>query len=209
VFNIRRDRFAREPPRSPPVEYLGDAPKDKTGSDASMKVLVTGSAGHLGEALARTFKNSKHEVVGLDIIDSAFSTHVSSIADRSCARRCLSGVQTVFQAATSGKPHVATHSRQDFVDTNITGTLNPLEEAVAAGAESFVFTSTTSVFGDALVPPVGTPAAWVTEEVAPVPKEHLWRDQGGSGGSLPVVPSEPKAFRLLSLLPSWPRRLAY
>ena len=135
-----------------------------------MKVLVTGSAGHLGEALARTFKNSKHEVVGLDIIDSAFSTHVSSIADRSCARRCLSGVQTVFQAATSRKPHVATHSRQDFVHTNITGTLNLLEEAMAAGVESFVFTSTTSVFGDALVPPVGTPAAWVTEEVAPVPK---------------------------------------
>jgi UDP-glucose 4-epimerase len=45
-----------------------------------------------------------------------------------------------------------------------------LEEAVAAGVESFVFTSTTSVFGDALVAPAGTPAAWVTEEVAPVPK---------------------------------------
>jgi nucleoside-diphosphate-sugar epimerase len=104
-----------------------------------MKLLVTGSAGHLGEALARTFKNLKHEVVGLDIIDSPFTTHVGSIADRSCARRCLSGVQTVFQAATSHKPHVATHSRPDFVDTNITGTLNLLEEAVAAGAKSFVF----------------------------------------------------------------------
>jgi UDP-glucose 4-epimerase len=80
------------------------------------------------------------------------------------------GVQAVFHAATVHKPHVATHSRQDFVDINITGTLNLLEEAVTAGVESFVFTSTTSVFGDALVPPVGDPAAWVTEEVTPIPK---------------------------------------
>ncbi len=33
---------------------------------------------------------------------------------------------------------------------------------MAAGVESFVFTSTTGVFGDALAPPAGTPAAWVT-----------------------------------------------
>jgi len=65
---------------------------------------------------------------------------------------------------------VGTHDRQAFVDTNVTGTLNLLEEAAAAGVERFVFTSTTSVFGDALSPPKGAPAAWITEEVAPVPK---------------------------------------
>jgi nucleoside-diphosphate-sugar epimerase len=82
----------------------------------------------------------------------------------------MTGMQTVFHAATLHKPHVATHSRQDFVDTNITGTLNLLEEAVTTGVESFIYTSTTSVFGDALVPPAGAPAAWVTEEVRPIPK---------------------------------------
>ena len=82
----------------------------------------------------------------------------------------MAGVEVVLHAATLHKPHVATHSRQDFVDTNVTGTLNLLEEAVAAGVRSFVYTSTTSVFGDALVPPAGAPAAWVTEDVAPVPK---------------------------------------
>ena len=45
----------------------------------------------------------------------------------------MAGVQAVFHTATLHKPHVATHSRQDFVATNITGTLNLLEEAVAAG----------------------------------------------------------------------------
>jgi len=52
----------------------------------------------------------------------------------------------------------------------VSGTLNLLEEAVAAGVPAFVYTSTTSVFGDALVPAPGEPAAWVTEEFPQLPK---------------------------------------
>ena len=135
-----------------------------------MRLLVTGSAGHLGEALVRTLRDSRHEVVGLDVLDSPYTTRVGSITDRPLVRRCMAGVRAVFHAATLHKPHVATHSRQDFVDVNVSGTLNLLEEAAAAGVDSFVFTSTTSVFGDALAPPAGAPATWVTEDVAPVPK---------------------------------------
>jgi UDP-glucose 4-epimerase len=135
-----------------------------------MRVLVTGSAGHLGEALVRALQGLQYEVLGLDLLPSPFTTHVGSITDRSCVRRTLGGIQAVFHAATLHKPHVATHSPQDFVDTNLTGTLNLLEESAAAGIESFVFTSTTSVYGEALVPPAGAPAAWVTEEVTPIPK---------------------------------------
>jgi nucleoside-diphosphate-sugar epimerase len=135
-----------------------------------MKVLVTGSSGHLGEALVRTLKDLGCQVAGLDILESPFTTHVGSIFDRSWMRGCLQDVQQVFHAATLHKPHVATHSRQDFIDTNLTGTLNLLEEASATGVESFIYTSTTSVFGRALVPPPGAPAGWITEEVTPVPR---------------------------------------
>ena len=82
----------------------------------------------------------------------------------------MSGVQVVFHTATLHKPHVVTHSVQDFVDTNVSGTLVLLEQASANDVGAFVFTSTTSVFGDALRPPAGTPAAWVTEDVTPIPK---------------------------------------
>jgi len=135
-----------------------------------MKILVTGSSGHLGEALVRTLRDLNHETVGLDILESPFTTHVGSIADRECVSRCMRGVQSVLHVATLHKPHVATHAKQEFIDTNITGTLNLLEEAVLAGVECFIFTSTTSVFGGALVPAPGAPAVWVTEEVTPVPK---------------------------------------
>lgn len=135
-----------------------------------MKALVAGSSGHLGEALVRTLRDRGYEVLGIDIRDGPFTTHIGSIIDRSWLRQHMIGVQAVFHAAALHKPHVATHSRQDFIDTNITGTLNLLEEGVAAGVESFVYTSTTSVFGDALIPPPGEPAAWVTEDVRPIPK---------------------------------------
>lgn len=135
-----------------------------------MNILVTGSAGHLGEALMRTLRQTAHTVTGTDVTPSAFTDKVGSIIDRGHIRRCLTGVDAVIHTATLHKPHVGTHTRQDFVDVNITGTLNLLEEAVAAGVRAFVFTSTTSTFGDALTPPPGAPAAWITEEVTPVPK---------------------------------------
>ena len=135
-----------------------------------MKILVTGSSGHLGEALMRRLRDTEHNVVGIDILPSAYTDDVGSIADRDFVHRCMRGIDAVLHAATLHKPHVATHARQDFVDTNITGTLNLLEEAVAAKTTSFIFTSTTSAFGDALTPPAGAPAAWITEDVAPIPK---------------------------------------
>jgi UDP-glucose 4-epimerase len=65
---------------------------------------------------------------------------------------------------------VGSHDRAQFIATNIAGTLNVLEEAVAAGVSRFVFTSTTSAFGRALTPAPGAPAAWITEDVTPVPR---------------------------------------
>ncbi|HWM67489.1 MAG TPA: NAD(P)-dependent oxidoreductase [Steroidobacteraceae bacterium] len=135
-----------------------------------MRVLVTGSAGHLGEALMRSIADSSHEPVGIDIKASAFTHYVGSIADRSFVERCMRGVQGVLHTATLHKPHIETHSRQDFVDTNVSGTLNLLEVAVATGVDAFVYTSTTSTFGRALVPGEGEPATWITEDVVPIPK---------------------------------------
>ena len=134
------------------------------------RVLVTGSAGHLGEALTRVLGCRGREVVGLDLLDSPFTTVTGSVADRTLVRTCLAGVGTVLHAATLHKPHVGSHGRQEFVDANVTGTLALLEEAAAAGVGSFVFTSSTSVFGRALTPQPGEPAAWITEDVTPVPR---------------------------------------
>jgi nucleoside-diphosphate-sugar epimerase len=157
-----------------------------------VRILVTGSAGHLGEGLVRTLDGTGHEVVGLDLLASDDTRLVGSIADRDCVREAIAGADAVIHSATLHKPHVGSHGRDDFVQTNITGTLNLLEEAVAAGVSRFLFTSTTSTFGRALTPGAGAPAAWITEQVQPVPRniygvtktaaenlcELVWRDHG-------------------------------
>jgi UDP-glucose 4-epimerase len=161
-----------------------------------MTFLITGSAGHLGEALMRTLRAAGEPAVGVDILASPFTTHVGSIADPEFVRAVMAGVSAVIHSATLHKPHVATHSRQAFVDVNITGTLTLLEAALAAGVGAFVYTSTTSAFGSALSPAPGQPATWITEDVTPVPRniygvtkvaaeslcELFHRDQG-----LPVI----------------------
>jgi UDP-glucose 4-epimerase len=135
-----------------------------------VKILVTGSAGHLGEALMRRLEGSQHEVIGLDIKPSPYTQRVGSIVQRDFVRQCMNGVHAILHTATLHKPHIATHSRQDFIHTNISGTLNLLEESLRAGIRTFIYTSTTSTFGDALRPPAQAPAVWITEGVVPIPK---------------------------------------
>jgi UDP-glucose 4-epimerase len=135
-----------------------------------MTILVTGSAGHLGEAIVRSLRAAKQPVSGLDIKESPFTDCVGSVCDRAFVRRCMRGVRAIIHSATLHKPHVVTHSLQDFIDTNVSGTLVVLEEAATAQAECVVLTSSTSAFGAALTPGAGEPAAWVTEGVVPVPK---------------------------------------
>src|SRR4051794_821654 len=134
------------------------------------RVLVTGSSGHLGEALVRVLRDAGEEVVGLDVLASPTTTLTGSVADRGLVRGALAGVDAVLHAATLHKPHVGSHAWADFVETNVTGTLTLLQEALAAGVGRFVFTSTTSAFGRALTPGPGEPAAWITEDVRPVPR---------------------------------------
>jgi nucleoside-diphosphate-sugar epimerase len=134
-----------------------------------MRILVTGSAGHLGEALVRVLRADGLDVVGVDRLSSPYTDVVGSIDDRAVVRDAIAGADGVLHAATLHKPHVASHTRQEFVDVNVTGTLVLLEEAVAAGVSRFVFTSPTSAFGRALVPPPGAPSTWIVETVTPRP----------------------------------------
>jgi UDP-glucose 4-epimerase len=135
-----------------------------------MRILVTGSSGHLGEALVRTLRASSHEVVGLDLTASAHTDIVGSVADASCVRRAMHGVDAVLHTATLHKPHLVTHSQEQFVETNVSGTRRLLEEAARIGVRSFVLTSSTSAFGHALRPGDGAPSVWVTEAIEPIPK---------------------------------------
>ncbi|MFP5072679.1 NAD-dependent epimerase/dehydratase family protein [Pseudonocardia nantongensis] len=126
--------------------------------------LVTGSSGHLGEALVRTLRDAGTPVIGLDLRPSPWTDVVASLTDREALAAALTGVTHVLHTATLHKPHVGSHTRRDFVDTNVSGTLAVLETAAAAGVRGMVFTSSTSAFGRALTGRSG--AVWIDESVA-------------------------------------------
>lgn len=141
-------------------------------------VLVTGATGHLGFALMSSLPEYGYTPIGIDILPSRNEEHkilVGSIADAEfCANvfRTYPHLRYVLHTATLHKPHVDSHAKNDFIDTNIRGTLNLLENASSNSShiEAFIFTSTTSTFGKALAPKKGQPAAWIDEQVTPVPK---------------------------------------
>jgi UDP-glucose 4-epimerase len=135
-----------------------------------MRILITGSSGHLGEALVWVLGDMGINVVGLDVVPSESTRIVGSINDRPLLQHSLEGVDAVIHTATLHQPHIATHSRADFVATNVDGTLAVLEESARAGIKALVYTSTTSAFGRALQPPPDRPAVWVTEDLVPQPR---------------------------------------
>lgn len=138
--------------------------------ELNMRTLVTGSSGHLGEALVRTLRQRGADVIGLDSRPSKWTDVVGSVTDPALLREVMAGVEVVFHTATLHKPQLAFVPSHEFVETNISGTHHLLDAAVAANVRSFVMTSSTTVFGDALVPPPGEPAAWIDESVVPIPK---------------------------------------
>ena len=132
-----------------------------------MAVLVTGSSGHLGEALMRRLRADGRAARGIDI--KPVAVHRPCRFDRRprFVARCMRGVRTrCIHAATLHKPHVATHPRQDFVDTNITGTLNLLEAArrrARCARSSSPAPPARSATRSCRA--AGAPAAWITEDV--------------------------------------------
>lgn len=180
----RRTAVSQSPPgldNLGPMSRLAIDDRDGRGGDLNprhrahvvnrcdMRVLITGSSGHLGEALVDALSAAGADVVGLDAVASTHTSIVGSITDRRVVRASLEGVDAVVHTAALHKPQVGTHTWQEFVNTNVSGTLNLLEEAADARVGSFVYTSTTSTFGRALNPPPGEPAAWITEDVAAIP----------------------------------------
>lgn len=118
----------------------------------------------------RMLPGAGHEPFGLDLTPGPFTAHVGSVADEGFVRAAMRGMEAVIHAATLHKPQVGTQPMSAFVETNVSGTLALLEAAVEAGASRFVFTSTTSAFGETLRPAPDAPAVWLDEPTNEPPK---------------------------------------
>jgi len=121
--------------------------------------LVTGGAGFIGNNLVRELLRRRWKVRVLDNFSTGKKENVKDFRDRveiirgdirraPVCRRAVEGARTVFHLAAL--PSVA-RSVEDPVssnEVNVVGTLNLLEASRLDGVQSFVYSSSSSVYGD-------------------------------------------------------------
>jgi UDP-glucuronate 4-epimerase len=132
-----------------------------------MKVLVTGSAGFIGNHVALRLLGDGHQVIGIDNLNEYYEVSLK----RSRQQRVLShgnytdcvfdvndqtALDKVFKdhqpdrivhlAAQAGVRH-SLDAPRDYIEANISGFLNILEACRTFGTEHLVYASTSSVYG--------------------------------------------------------------
>jgi UDP-glucuronate 4-epimerase len=132
-----------------------------------MKILVTGTAGFIGAALAQRLLARGNEVIGVDNINDYYDIELkkSRLAlltpnTRFTDVRCnLEDKITIDQLFKAHKPQAVVNlaaqagvryslvNPQAYIDSNITGFLNILEACRHFGIEHLVYASSSSVYG--------------------------------------------------------------
>ncbi len=142
-----------------------------------MRVLVTGSSGWLGRTLCPLLRRAGHETVGLDPAPGAETTVRASVADQDAVARVFAdrAIDGVIHAGALHKPDIIRYPARAFIDVNVTGTLNLLDAARAAGVERFVFISTTSLMiSQEIRDEAGDEAVFLDETTGPLAPRNIY-----------------------------------
>ncbi len=135
-----------------------------------MKILVTGSAGQLGSATIDHLKAAGFDVYGIDVLSSVTTNELIDIKDKLSIEKITRGFDGIIHtAAIHGKHYELKYPRETFIDTNITGTLNLLNACVKNNIGKFLYCSTTSIYGSALID--AKKAVWVDEQLVEKPRD--------------------------------------
>lgn len=132
--------------------------------------MITGSSGQLGREIVVQLKAKKYDVVGIDIIASSTTDQIIDIRNAEHINEISFGIDAIIHtAAIHGKHYELNYPREDFIRTNIDGTFNLLNTCVLNGVKKFLYISTTSIYGNAMVNP--DQAVWVDESLTPDPRD--------------------------------------
>lgn len=134
----------------------------------NMKIFMTGTAGFIGFHTARALLERGDEVVGLDNFNSyydpelkearnaileqydTFSLYRGNLEDLDLVKRIFmeNAIDKVCHlAAQAGVRYSITHPHA-YIQANLVGLMNVLDEAKNAGVEHFVYASSSSVYGN-------------------------------------------------------------
>lgn len=115
-----------------------------------MKIVVTGSSGHLGANLIRALLDKGEDVTALTHIDRRaldgldIKTASCDICERESLYQAFKGADTVFHAA--GFISISLHERHKFELINVNGTRNVVEACLHCGVRRLVYFSSIHAF---------------------------------------------------------------
>ncbi|WP_078897681.1 NAD(P)-dependent oxidoreductase [Streptomyces rimosus] len=132
-------------------------------------VVVTGSSGRVGSALAAALAVAGWTVRGVDRVPGRWTSVVGDLRDRPVRLAALSSADVLVHAAALHAPHVGHLADEEFRAVNVDATAGLLDDAVRLGVRRVVYISSTSVYGHALVPTDRT--VWVDEQLTPLPRD--------------------------------------
>lgn len=132
-----------------------------------MKILVTGTAGFIGAAVARQLLARGDEVIGIDNLNDYYDVQLKqarldlltpqpgftelriSLEDKNAIDQAFKiyQPQRVVNLAAQAGVRYSLSNPQAYVDSNITGFLNILEACRNFGTEHLVYASSSSVYG--------------------------------------------------------------
>ena len=136
-----------------------------------MRALVTGGAGFIGSNLVDSLIEDGHEVIVFDNLSTGQQKNINpkakfflidiahqSYFENKTMKDIMSGVDVVFHTAAMARVQPSIDNPIDFNNVNVNGTLNMLKACVDYGVNRFVYSSSSSVYGDV--------------EELPTPEEH-------------------------------------
>jgi UDP-glucose 4-epimerase len=140
-----------------------------------MKVLVTGGAGFIGSHLVEELVRRGHQVVVLDDLSTGKVENIErllkganaelvrgSVTDLSLVTGLVKDVAYIFHLAALASVPRSIENPRACHEVNLSGTLNVLLAAMEKGVRKVVYSSSSSVYGDA-------PTLPKREEMAPQP----------------------------------------
>lgn len=135
-----------------------------------MRVLVTGSSGRLGAVTVKHLRAHGHDVTGIDVVPAETTDEQIDILNKEAILAITKNIDAIIHAAAiHGKHYELNYPREAFIDVNIYGTLNLLNACIANGVSKLMYTSTTSIYGDAMVD--DSRAVWVDEALMIRPRD--------------------------------------
>ncbi|MCP6718825.1 MAG: NAD-dependent epimerase/dehydratase family protein [Patescibacteria group bacterium] len=120
------------------------------------KILVTGGTGFIGSHLVDALIENNHQVSLVDNLSTGRRGNINpkadffetDIKDFNRIRPLFNGIDFVFHLAANPRIPLSIEKPRETNEVNINGTLNALLASKEAGVKKFIYSSSSSVYGD-------------------------------------------------------------